>query len=174
MNLLIRKATKEDWNEIKYIYDAGISTGLATFETISPSTYEQWSFKANPECTLIAQVGSTIVGWCKVTPISDRVVYAGVGEVSIYVHPDAQGKGIGDFLLKNLIHKSEESGFWTLQASIFPENINSIYLHKKNNFREVGIREKIGQLNGVWKDNVLLERRNSVGLDKYATKNALK
>lgn len=147
MNILIRNAKKEDWDEIKSIYEAGISTGLATFETQSPSTYEQWVLKAPSECILLAHDENLILGWCKISPISDRSAYAGVGEVSVYVHPKAQGKGVGNLLLKKLIHKSEEQGFWTLQASIFSENNSSIYLHKKNGFREVGFREKIGKLN---------------------------
>lgn len=167
MNFLIRNAKKDDWDEIKYIYEAGISSGLATFETMVPSTYEQWILKAHSECTIIAHDENKILGWCKVTAISDRLVYAGVGEVSVYVHPKVQGKGVGDKLIKNLITISEEQGFWTLQASIFPENKNSVYLHMKNGFREVGIREKIGKLNGEWRDNVILERRSSfVGLEE--------
>ncbi|TQR20662.1 GNAT family N-acetyltransferase [Psychrobacillus vulpis] len=166
MNFMIRNATKDDWDEIKYIYEAGISTGVATFEIIAPSTYEEWILKAHPKCTLIALDENKIFGWCKITPISDRLAYAGVGEVSVYVHPKSQGKGIGSLLLKNLITISEEQGFWTLQASIFRENNSSIYLHKKNGFREVGIREKIGKLNGNWRDNVLLERRSClIGLE---------
>lgn len=131
MNFIIRNAIKADWVEIKQIYEAGISTGLATFETIAPTTYEQWILNASPECTLIAQAENKILGWCKITPISSRLAYVGVGEVSVYVHPEAQGKGVGNLLLKNLITLSEEKGFWTLQASIFSENNNSIYLHKK-------------------------------------------
>ncbi|MEK3994996.1 N-acetyltransferase family protein [Psychrobacillus sp. FSL K6-2365] len=167
MNLLIRNAKKDDWDEIKYIYEAGISTGLATFETKAPTTYEQWILKAHSECTLIAHNENKIFGWCKITPISDRSAYSGVGEVSVYVHPKAQGKGVGNILFKNLISISEAQGFWTLQASIFSENNSSIYLHKKNGFREVGFREKIGKLNGKWIDNVLLERRSSIiGLEE--------
>lgn len=167
MTISVRNAKKDDWDEIKYIYKAGISTGLATFETIAPSTYEQWVLKAHPECTLIAHDENKLLGWCKITPISDRLAYAGVGEVSVYVHPNAQGKGVGNILLKKLITISEEQGYWTLQASIFRENNSSVYLHKKNGFREVGIREKIGKLNGKWRDNILLERRsNLVGLEE--------
>ncbi|TQR21754.1 GNAT family N-acetyltransferase [Psychrobacillus vulpis] len=167
MNFMIRNAKKDDWDQIKNIYEAGISTGLATFETKAPSTYEQWFLKAHPECTLIVQEENKILGWCKLSSVSDRLAYVGVGEVSIYVHPTVQGKGIGDLLLKNLIIRSEQQGFWTLQASIFSENKSSVYLHKKNGFREVGIREKIGKFNGVWRDNVLLERRSSlVGLEE--------
>src|SRR5690606_25321084 len=131
------------------------STGHATFETKAPPSFEQWLLKSHPECTLIAQEDAIILGWCKLSPISERLAYAGEGEVSIYVHPNAKGKGVGDFLLKNLITKSEQLGFWTLQASIFPENESSVYLHKKNGFSEVGIRKKIGKLNGTWRDNVL-------------------
>ncbi|MFB5086971.1 GNAT family N-acetyltransferase [Psychrobacillus sp. PGGUH221] len=167
MAIMIRNAKKEDWAEIKYIYEAGISTGFATFETKAPAIYEQWVLKAHPECTLIAQNENKVLGWCKITTISDRLAYAGVGEVSVYVHPNAQGMGVGNFLLKNLITVSEEQGYWTLQVSIFRENNCSVYLHKKNGFREVGIREKIGKLNGIWRDNVLLERRsNLVGLEE--------
>ncbi|WP_391118360.1 GNAT family N-acetyltransferase [Psychrobacillus sp. L3] len=167
MVYMIRKAKKDDWEQIKSIYENGIASGLATFETKSPHTYEQWMLKANSECMLIVHDEQYILGWCKLTSISDRLAYSGVGEVSIYVHPTAHGKGVGDLLLKNLIHLSEEQGFWTLQASMFPENNRSLYLHKKNGFREVGIRKKIGKLNGKWRDNVLLERRSSlVGLDQ--------
>ncbi len=164
---MIRNATKDDWDQIKMIYDAGISTGLATFETKTPSSYEQWHFKAHPACTLLVHEEDTILGWCKLSSISERLAYAGVGEVSIYVHPSAKRKGIGDLLLKSLILKSEEQGFWTLQASIFPENVGSVYLHKKNDFREVGLRERIGKINGNWRDNVLLERRSKlVGIEE--------
>lgn len=167
INLIIRNAKKGDWDEIKYIYEAGISTGIATFETQAASTYEQWILKAYSKCTLIAHDENKLLGWCKITPISDRLAYSGVGEVSIYVHPKAQGKGVGNILLKNLITISEVQGFWTLQASIFSENNSSIYLHKKNGFREVGFREKIGKLNGKWIDNVLLEKRSSIiGLEE--------
>ncbi|WP_313892381.1 N-acetyltransferase family protein [Psychrobacillus sp.] len=162
MNYTIRSATQEDWDQIRSIYEAGISTGHATFETKAPSSYEHWLLKSHLECTLIAQEEDIIQGWCKLSPISDRLAYAGVGEVSIYVHPAAKGKGVGDFLLKNLITKSEQLGFWTLQASIFPENESSVYLHKKNDFREVGIRVKIGKVNGKWRDSVLLERRSKL------------
>ncbi|WP_342598285.1 N-acetyltransferase family protein [Psychrobacillus sp. FSL H8-0483] len=160
MNYSFRKTTKDDWNQIKSIYKAGIATGNATFESQAPPSYEKWLSKAHLECTLVLHEGNTILGWCKLSPVSDRTVYVGVGEVSIYVHPNSKGKGIGNLLLQLLIKASEEHGFWTLQASIFPENIASIHLHQKNGFREVGIRERIGKIDGVWRDNVFLERRS--------------
>ncbi|WP_179966039.1 GNAT family N-acetyltransferase [Lysinibacillus antri] len=166
MTISIRKVTEDDWEQVKFIYEAGIATKIATFEAQAPVTYEQWIGNANRECTLIAEKGSDILGWCKLTPVSARKVYAGVGEVSIYVHPMAKGTGIGNLLLQNLIQRSEEQGFWTLEAKIFKENEASIHLHKKNGFKVVGIREKIGKKDGVWKDNMLLERRSIlVGLD---------
>ncbi|MFF2753617.1 GNAT family N-acetyltransferase [Psychrobacillus sp. NPDC058041] len=167
MNYMVRNASKDDWDQIKNIYKEGISTGLATFETKVPSSYEQWILKAHPECTLIVYEENTTLGWCKLSTTSDRLAYTGVGEVSIYVHPSAKRKGVGDLLLKNLIVKSEEQGFWTLQAVIFLENKGSVHLHQKNGFRVVGIRERIGKINGIWRDNVLLERRSLlVGLEE--------
>ncbi|KGR74257.1 GNAT family N-acetyltransferase [Ureibacillus sinduriensis] len=164
MSIRIREVTKNDWEQVKVIYEAGIATGLATFETQSPASFELWLGNANPSCSLVAEEDSFVLGWCKLTPASSRKVYSGVGELSIYVHPGAKGKGIGNLLLTNLIRKSEAEGFWTLEAKIFPDNEASIQLHMKNGFRIVGIREKIGKLNGIWKDNLLLERRSqSIG-----------
>ncbi|SOC22479.1 phosphinothricin acetyltransferase [Ureibacillus xyleni] len=162
MDIGIRQVTKDDWDQVKFIYEAGIATKIATFETQAPSSFEKWIGNANRGCSFVAQEGSTILGWCKLTPVSTREVYSGVGEVSIYTHPAAKGKGIGTLLLQNLIEKSEHHGFWTLEAKIFKENEASIHLHMKNGFRLVGIREKIGKRDGVWKDNVFLERRSTL------------
>ncbi|UHA73226.1 GNAT family N-acetyltransferase [Paenibacillus sp. 481] len=165
MEYVVRNMTKDDWEQVKSIYEAGIATGNATLETQAP-TYEKWIASAHAECCYVVEDGSHIVGWCKIGPVSTRHVYAGVGEVSIYVHPDAKGKGIGNLLLHALIEGSEQQGFWTLQAGIFPENSSSIHLHKKHGFRELGTRERIGKRNGVWHDVLLLERRSSVvGID---------
>jgi L-amino acid N-acyltransferase YncA len=165
MTYTVRIMTDKDWPSVKSIYEAGIATGIATFETQAPP-YEQWSQNSRPACRLVLEEQSQILGWCKVSAVSSRKAYQGVGEVSVYVHPDAKGKGIGDSLVKALIHASEQEGYWTLQANIFPENEASIHLHVKNGFREVGRREKIGKLAGVWRDNVLLERRSqTVGQD---------
>ncbi|MEA0552981.1 N-acetyltransferase family protein [Lysinibacillus irui] len=162
MTVNIRKVSESDWQQVKDIYELGIETKIATFETIAPATFEEWLKNANPECSLVAEEGSNILGWCKLTPVSSRQVYLGVGEISIYIHPTVTGKGIGNKLLQTLINKSEEEGFWTLEAKIFLENEASIQLHKKNGFKVVGIREKIGKRDGVWKDNIFLERRSSL------------
>ncbi|RXT03891.1 GNAT family N-acetyltransferase [Ammoniphilus sp. CFH 90114] len=165
MMYLIREIQEKDWDQCKVIYEAGIATGHATFEVKSPP-YEEWISSAVMGCSLVAYDGDTILGWCKLSRVSDRCVYAGVGEVSVYVHPEAKGKGIGSVLLNGLIKKSEEKGYWTLNAGVFPENEASIQLHKKHDFREVGRRERIGKMNGIWRDVVLLERRSRVvGMD---------
>ena len=160
MTLQIRQVTNDDWEQVRWIYEAGIATKLATFETQAPSFYEQWISNAVLTCSLVAVEGNQIKGWCKLNPVSARKVYEGVGEVSVYVHPEAKGQGIGHQLLQNLIQKSEEEGYWTLESKIFVENHASIQLHKKNGFRAVGIREKIAMLDGEWKDTLLLERRS--------------
>lgn len=160
MTLQIRQVTNEDWEQVRWIYEAGIATKLATFETQAPSFYEQWINNAVLNCTLVAVEDNQIKGWCKLNRVSTRKVYAGVGEVSVYVHPQAMGQGIGQMLLQKMIQKSEEEGFWTLESKIFVENHASIQLHKKNGFREVGIRKKIAKLDGEWKDTLLLERRS--------------
>lgn len=159
MTISIRSVVREDWLDVKRIYEAGIETKIATFETKAPKSYDEWFGEANSQCSFVAYEGKQILGWCKLTPVSNRSVYKGVGEVSIYIDPHAKGKGVGNLLLKQLIVTSEKEGFWTLESKIFKENIASINLHKKNGFRIVGIREQIAQLDGVWKDNVLLERR---------------
>lgn len=162
----IRLANQNDWKQIKFIYEAGIATQNATFETEAPQSYLQWVSKSVDSCTLVVDDGESVWGWCKLSPVSDRSVYAGVGEVSIYIHPEARGKGIGDNLLKVLIHNSEKKGFWTLTAGIFPENLPSIKLHTKNDFHEVGRRQRIGKMNGIWRDVILFERRSyTVGLE---------
>lgn len=149
-----------DWKQIKDIYIEGIKTGNATFETSSPS-WENWDANHIKACRLVAREGKEIYGWAALTPFSRRKVYSGVAEVSIYIRKNQQGEGIGKALLKKLIKDSEEHGFWTLQASIFPENKSSIILHEKCGFRVVGIREKIGKIkNGQWRDVVLMERRS--------------
>lgn len=157
----IRNVTQEDWPQLKRIYEAGIATGLATFETQATS-YEKWIDYTHPACRLVLEEQNQILGWCKLSVVSSRKVYKGVGEVSVYVHPEQKGKGLGNLLLQELIRTSEKEGFWTLQAAIFPENHASLQLHLKNGFREVGFRERIGKLDGVWRDNVFLERRSRV------------
>lgn len=135
MAISVRSVVSEDWLDVKRIYEAGIETKMATFETKTPESYDEWFGEANPQCSLVAYEGKQILGWCKLTPVSKRSVYKGVGEVNIYIDPHEKGKGVGDLLLKYLIVTSEKEGYWTLESKIFKENIASLNLHKKNNFR---------------------------------------
>jgi len=149
------------WYEVKRIYEEGIATGNATFQTEAP-TYEEWNRGHLTISRFVAVENEEIIGWAALTAVSSRCVYAGVAEVSVYVASSVRGKGIGNALLQALIKSSEENNLWTLQAGIFPENIASIKLHEANDFRIIGIREKIGKMNGVWRDTVLLERRSKL------------
>lgn len=157
--MLIINLSAEHWTSVKAIYESGIATGNATFQTTAPE-WEEWDKGHVTSCRLIAIEDNQILGWAALSAVSGRCVYAGVAEVSVYVHPDARGKGVGHQLLQALITESEENGFWTLQAGIFPENTSSIHIHEKNGFRIIGRREKIGQMNGKWRDTLLLERRS--------------
>ncbi|SFK61295.1 phosphinothricin acetyltransferase [Halobacillus dabanensis] len=149
----------EDWEEVRKIYCEGIATGNATFQKEVPS-WGEWDNSHTPECRIVARSKGEILGWAALSPVSNRCVYAGVAEVSVYVSQISEGKGIGSFLLKSLIEKSEDNGFWTLQSGIFPENVSSLKIHYKNGFREVGRRERIGEMDGMWRDTILLERRS--------------
>src|SRR5437588_4323324 len=151
----------EDWPTVREIYLQGISTGNATCDTGAPG-WENWNAGHLPSCRLVARSAGVVLGWAALTSVSDRCVYAGVGDLSVYVAEDARGKGIGLKLLKALIGASEQAGIWTLQAGIFPENVASIELHQRCGFRVVGRREKIGCMDGRWRDNLLLERRSKV------------
>lgn len=150
-----------DWPAVEAIYREGIATGLATFETETPS-WERWDAVHRPDCRLVVRAGERVLGWAALSPVSDRCVYAGVAENSIYIAAAARGQGIGKALLRALVEASEAAGIWTLQTGIFPENAASLALHQACGFRIVGIRERIGQLHGVWKDVVFLERRSRV------------
>lgn len=155
----ISELLPEHWPAVSDIYERGIASGNATFQTVVP-VWEEWDNGHVKNCRLVAMQEERILGWAALSRISARPVYAGVAEVSIYVHPDAQNKGIGSLLLKALIAESEQQQFWTLQAGIFPENTASIRIHEKHGFRLVGRRVRIGQMNGIWRDTVLLERRS--------------
>jgi phosphinothricin acetyltransferase len=161
MDLTIDPLTPDDWPAVRDIYRAGIATGQATFETDAP-TWEQWDAGHTPTCRLGARAGGALVGWAALSPVSRRAVYAGVAEVSVYVHPDWRGRGVGRALLTALIVASEAHGFWTLQAGIFPENAASLALHAQCGFRVIGRRERVGRHHGVWRDTVQLERRSQV------------
>lgn len=154
-----------DWESVAQIYKEGIATGYATFETNTP-TYDDWDKNHLRSCRLVAEREGKIAGWAALSPVSSRCVYGGVGEVSVYVGIDFHGLGIGKMLMKNLILESEKAGLWTLQSGMFPENTASIKLHEKVGFRKIGYREKVGKLHGVWKDNLIYERRSqTVGQD---------
>ncbi|SCY45521.1 phosphinothricin acetyltransferase [Flavobacterium anhuiense] len=157
----IRKLLAEDWDQVKLIYQKGIDTGNATFQTSAPS-WEDWDQSHLASCRIAMQEDSKVIGWAALTPVSSRCVYAGVAEVSVYVDPAHSGKGIGLNLLNELVRQSEAEGIWTLQAGIFPENAASLSIHEKAGFKILGTREKIGKQNGIWRDTILLERRSAV------------
>lgn len=153
------------WDRVREIYARCIATGNASFETAVPE-WDEWDSTHFPVCRLVANREDEIVGWAALSPVSDRCVYGGVAEVSIYIEPAYQGEGIGSVLFRHLILQSEKEGFWTLQAGIFPENESSLRLHKRLGFKEVGRRERLGKLKGTWCDVLLLERRSEeVGRD---------
>jgi L-amino acid N-acyltransferase YncA len=149
----------DHWPLVKAIYEEGIATGDATFETQAPS-WEGWDGKFIQDCRLVAEVGGEVVGWAGLSPVSDRCVYGGVAEVAVYVGSKARGRGVGTILLNALVEASEEAGLWTLQAGIFTENVGSIRIHEKCGFRIVGTGERLGKLAGRWRDVLILERRS--------------
>jgi phosphinothricin acetyltransferase len=150
-----------DWPRVAAIYAEGIATGNATFET-APPTWERWDHSHLPDHRLVARAGDgQVVAWAALAPVSDRCVYAGVAENSIYVSEAARGRGVGRRLLSALLQGAEQAGIWTVQTGIFPENTASLALHRRCGFRVVGVRERIGQLHGRWRDVLLLERRSA-------------
>lgn len=161
MTILIQPLAPGDWESVRAIYCEGIATGNATFET-EPPDWPLWDQKHLPEVRLVAKEEGAVVGWVALSPVSSRWVYRGVAEVSIYIAAAARGRGVGRALLGAAILASERLGIWTLQASIFPENVASLTLHERCGFRRVGVRERLGQMNGVWRDVVLMERRSRV------------
>ena len=163
--LHIRTLAAADWEGVRSIYSDGIATGQATFETEAP-TWERWNNAHLPAPRLVAISNESIVGWAALSLVSARPVYAGVAEVSVYIASEWHGHGFGRALLETLVAESERNGIWTLQASIFPENVASISLHQACGFREVGTRARIGKMKDVWRDTLLLERRSGlVGYD---------
>jgi L-amino acid N-acyltransferase YncA len=147
------------WPAVRAIYQAGIATGNATFETAVP-TWEAWDAAHLPDHRLVARDDGRVLAWAALAPVSDRCAYAGVAEGSIYVAPGAQGRGVGRQLLDALVASAERAGIWTVQTGIFPENRASVRLHQACGFRVVGVRERLGRLEGRWRDVLLLERRS--------------
>jgi L-amino acid N-acyltransferase YncA len=177
----VRDLLPLDWEEVAAIYAEGIATGVASFEP-GPPAWEAWD-AAHPEIRVVAELvagsaageaggarpedpafgeGGRIAGWCALSPTSDRHCYRGVAEESVYVAGWAQGRGVGRALLEAVIARSEDAGIWTLQAGIFPENKPSLRLHLGCGFRLVGVRERLGESDGTWRDVLLLERRSEV------------
>ena len=156
----MRELRTEDWPAVKAIYEQGIVGGNATFESEAPS-WDEWDRTHLEGHRLVALQDSDIVGWAALSPVSERCVYGGVTENSVYVADSAQGRGVGRALLEELIARAEGAGIWTIQTGIFPGNEASMELHKRCGFRVVGVRERIGQHHGVWRDVVFMERRSA-------------
>ena len=160
MNYEIREMLPKDDLRVLEIFQQGIDGGIATFDTHLPGR-EEWNAGFLNVCRWVMTADhNKVIGWCALKPVSKRECFSGVAEVSIYFDRDYAGRGLGRPLMEKLISDSENRGFWTLQANIFPENEASVKFHLKNGFRTVGIREKVGQLHGGWKDLVMLERRS--------------
>jgi len=161
MDLRIERLTEAHWPAVKRIFEEGIAGGDATFETAAP-TWAAWDRGHLAGHRLVAVGDGAVVGWAALAPVSDRCAYAGVAEVSVYVAAAAAGQGVGRALLERLVADSEAAGIWTVQAGIFPENAASLALHRRCGFRTVGVRERLGKMDGRWRDVVLLERRSPV------------
>jgi phosphinothricin acetyltransferase len=157
-SLSILPLLESHWPDVRRIYEEGIATGQATFETAAPD-WERFDATRNRDCRLVGMSGSRVVAWAVLMPFSSRPVYRGVAEASVYVAAEARGTGVGTRMLAALVGSSEENGYWTLLAKIFPENTGSLALVRKFGFREVGVLTKIAQDRGVWRDVVFLERR---------------
>ncbi|MCG3087552.1 GNAT family N-acetyltransferase [Sporosarcina cyprini] len=155
---MIRKMESRDLPAVLEIYQQGMDTRMATFETHVP-TMEAWDLKFHPALRFVFEENDMIVGWISLTPISSRAAYRGVGEVSVYIRDQVEGRGIGTRLLLHLEEEARNIGYWMLQSSIFEINEASIRLHKRCGFRIVGIREKIAERDGVWHNNCLMEKR---------------
>jgi L-amino acid N-acyltransferase YncA len=155
----IEPMTAAHWPAVRAIFEQGIATGDATFETSAPG-WEAWDAGHLHGHRLVATLDGLVAGWAALSPVSERRAYAGVAEASVYVATSAAGRGVGRALLDRLVAGAEAAGIWTVQAGIFPENAASLALHRRCGFRTVGVRERLGKLDGRWRDVVLLERRS--------------
>ena len=161
--MIVRELVVDDWPAVRAIYADGIRGGDATFERDAPS-WEAWD-EGHPRVRLVADRDGSVVGWAALSPMSSRPCYRGVADVSVYVAQEARGDGVGRALLERLVERSEDEGYWTLRAGIFPENEASLRLHRACGFRELGIHRGLGESGGVWRDVAILERRSAlVGL----------
>ncbi|MFK0258586.1 GNAT family N-acetyltransferase [Streptomyces sp. NPDC090445] len=152
----------EHADQVLAIYQAGIDEGNATFETRAPE-WTAFDKAKMPGHRFVALDGDgRVLGWVAASAVSDRCAYAGVVEHSVYVHPDARGRGVARALLDALIASTEAAGIWTIQSGIFPENTASLALHQRAGFRVIGTRERIGRHHGTWRDVILLERRSTL------------
>lgn len=156
-----REMLEEDYPSVKKIYLDGIATGNATFQTDAPE-WQDWDKSHFKHSRIIVLFNGEIAGWAALSMVSSRCVYAGVAEVSVYIDSNCRGKNLGTKILEKLVKSSEENGIWTLTASVFPENEVSLKIHEKNGFRVQGFRQKIGKMNGKWRDTLLLERRSKI------------
>lgn len=161
MDFKVRNYRSKDWTSVRAIYRAGIETGIATFET-EVKSQEEFEASSITGCTIVAvNAANGVHGWACLWPVSDRCCYSGVAEVSVYIAPNQNRKGLGALLLDELIKRSELKGIWTLQSGVFEANTASIKLHQKCGFRIVGTRERLGQVNGQWHNIVMMEKRSS-------------
>lgn len=158
-DLVIRPMTEDDAARVLAIYEDGIATGHATFETSAPN-WERFTESRLPDHRLVATIDDAVVAWTALSPVSDRCAYQGVAEDSIYVDAAARGRGVGRRLLDALVEGAERDGIWTVQTGIFPENVASVRLHHACGFRTVGTRERLARHHGVWRDVLFLERRS--------------
>jgi phosphinothricin acetyltransferase len=154
----VRIVTKTDWSRVREIYQLGIDTGVATFETSPPVEFQTWINKIDKGNGFVCIKNEELLGWATLSKVSSRCAYEGVGEVSIYVDPKYQKQLVGETLYETLERSALKTGYWTLQAQLFTQNVASKAFFEKHGFREVGIRKKIGQLNGEWVDNYLFEK----------------
>jgi L-amino acid N-acyltransferase YncA len=154
----LREMSEADWPDVAAIWEEGIATGIATFETEPPS-WQVFDAGRLREGRFVAELDGGVVGWAALSPVSSRACYAGVAENSVYVAAAARGRGVGTALMRALVDEAVGAGIWTIQCSVFPENTASLALHQRAGFRVVGRRERIAQLDGVWRDTLFLELR---------------